>query len=385
MAVIVRGADQALEIDTSCGAVISSEIEPTCGAEVGVEIESRVGAGRSFEIDAWRGADEVNEIHAARGAIMGSFLEELCRNFEDIQRTRIAAHNRGSLGIEAQLRDIEDRVGRQIAKELHDHPLWPWLSEQRGLTGVTTARVVAIIGDPWRFPGQACTVGHIMRPVQPIGGPCPDISRDEDGDAQPCTGTMLAPRETTGVRSLWRYFGLDVEDGRLPMRRKGKQGHWHVVGRSLILNDVGIAGQIVRQRTPKYRDIYDRHKARLLGADVQPEIEGRVGAENRVEIEALSGADAGPESEWGNGADPAVEIEGRCGADERTAIGRGVGAEGGGESEPPAGTKPRWQVEKIARTVAAKEFIGDLLMEWKRRTPLDDGRGIDQVRGRGAS
>ena len=193
------------------------------------------------------------------------------------------------------------------------HPLWPWLSEHKGLGGPLTGRVIALIRDPRRFPGQPCSEGHIGPPVYEIGAPCPTITQvGEQGNEQPCEGTMFPPRRHSGVRSLWHYLGVHVVDGKLPRRRKGQQADWHVQGRALLLMpNVGLAAQIVKHRTEPYRTTYDRAKARLV-------------------------------------------------------VERGV-VDSSNESANSDGSALRpFQIDRIAQTIAVKAFVGDLLTEWKR-------------------
>lgn len=273
-------------------------------------------------------------------------LRALTAAWEDVQRTRLGAEQRGLLPLAANLKKLEDATARDIKKAMSTHPLADWLP--RGLGGVHVARLVALIDDPWRFPGRRCTVGHYLSiaagtgendkprgdatdaagvPVNEhglgIGDPCPVETHDG-----PCTGTLLAPRPGTGVRSLWHYCGLHVVDGRSPRKTKGKVADWNPVARTIVLMPGGIAEQIVRLRVPKYRERYDEVKERLTN-------ERAVGA---LGTEALRGA-----------------------------LADGTEADVSGGSETSCGLRPI-QIDAIARKVAAKEFIGDLLMEWKRRT-----------------
>ena len=273
-------------------------------------------------------------------------LRELTAMWEDVQRTRLAATQRGLLPLADSLKKLEDVTARDIKKQMASHPLADWFP--RGLGGVHVARLVALIDDPWRFPGRRCTVGHYLSVAEVnseigityggatdvgeedvvdksvgIGDPCPVETHDG-----PCTGTLLAPRPGTGVRSLWHYCGLHVVDGRSPRKQKGKVADWNPVARTIVLMPGGIAEQIVRLRVPKYRDRYDEVKERLHNE------------------RAVDG----------------VEFEGDSGA-----LADGSEVENCSVSETVRGLRPI-QIDAIARKVAAKQFIGDLLMEWKRRT-----------------
>lgn len=264
-------------------------------------------------------------------------LRELTAAWEDLQRTRLAATQRGLLPLAASLQKLEAATGRDIKKHMASHPLADWFP--KGLGGVHVARLVALIDDPWRFPGRRCTVGHYMTVA------VPHVERDEpvgDGDScpvetldGPCTGTLLSPRPGTGVRSLWHYCGLHVVDGRAPRKTKGQRSDWNPVARTIVLMPGGIAEQIVRLRVPKYRERYDEVKERLT-------------RERGAEVTGVTDIASGPALSDG------PEVVGR---DAIASL---------------SGLRPI-QIDAIARKVAAKEFIGDLLMEWKRRTvgPLE--------------
>jgi hypothetical protein len=261
-------------------------------------------------------------------------LRELTATWEDVQRSRLAAEQRGLLPVAEALHKTETALARDIRKALMAHPLWDWLPS--GLRGVHVARLVALIDDPWRFPGRRCTVGHYL-----------SVAADDDesvglaGDGDPCpvgthegscTGTLLPPRSGSGVRSLWHYCGLHVVDGRSPRKRKGSIADWSPIARTVVLMPGGIAEQIVRQRVVKYRDTYDLTKDRLTRER---------GAAGWI----ANDTDVGDALTDG----PAVETH------------HGI--------EMRSGLRPI-QIEGIARKVAAKQFIGDLLIEWKHRTEV---------------
>lgn len=259
-------------------------------------------------------------------------LGALCAAWEDVQRTRLALDQRG---IPADpIKALEDRLGRQIARELQRHPIWPWLRQFPGLGGVHAARLVAIIRDPHRFPGRLCAAGH----HHPAADDTAEIDTPAGCGVKLLDGTSCAApvgplRRGTGVRSLWHYLGLHVVEGRLPRRTKGQRADWTPAGRTAVLMPGGIADQIVRQRVPVYRERYDREKERLT----------RERADARIEIERP----AGPL--------PIYQAE----ADDRTEIDR------------LAGLRP-FQIEQRARIIAAKAFLGDLLMAWKHTQPVED-------------
>lgn len=257
-------------------------------------------------------------------------LNRLAATFEDVQQSRIRAENRGDHMSAELLAETERRIGYRLSKRLSDHVLADWIP--KGLGGARTARIIAAIGDPRRFPGQPCSLGHILPPLYETGAACPaessewrseheTSSEDSPGTAEAgcetadnharCPGTMLDPRPHTGVSSLWHYFGLiPGRDGNLIRRHKGEQASYSPKYRALILGDKGTADQIVMQRAEPYRTKYDEFKSRRQ-TEYQPETEAESGL-------------------------------------------------------------PPWRLNKIARIVAAKAFIGDLLMEWKRRLSAID-------------
>lgn len=221
-----------------------------------------------------------------------------------------------------EVRRLEDRHNHKAKKALSEHPLGSWLDDLPGLAGATTAYIVGTIRDPWRFPGQKCEEGHYVRPIFGEGAPCPvevvDASEDAVGQ---CGAPLLKPRDGTGVRSLWHYMGLFPG----AEKQKGQQTTWNPELKGLCLApDTGLAAQIVRQKPEPYRTTYDEEKDRL-------------------------------KKERGYNPSDGEAVE----ADE------GLGTEAG--SEPP----PLAKLDHIARVIAVKEFIGDLLMEWKEVQPLD--------------
>lgn len=256
-------------------------------------------------------------------------LAMLAKAFEDAQRVRKASQNRGDELAAELFLEVERKLSGRLGRKLEKHVLWPWLEPLKGLAGPLTARVISYMGNPRRFPGQQCSMGHTLPPLYPVGASCPvtadrvfeiedvnggdgssstteedheneacggggfphtvdDSDTEIDSDRVRCVGVMRHPRPGTGVRSFWHYAGLHVVDGKLPRRRKGQQADWNPTLRTLALKPKGIADQIIKHRTPVYRDTYDA-------------------------------------------------------------------------------ARERGKYYKVARTIAAKQFLGDLLTEWKDR------------------
>ena len=300
-------------------------------------------------------------------------LGYLAATWMDFQQLRksMAQRELGDALIESAHK-IEEQVGRELGKALRRHPLWPWLSQFPGLGGVHTARLIARIGDPRRFPGQQCGEGHTLVPGYAIGTPCPLDDREGNG----CPGDMLAPRTSTGTRSVWHYCGLHVtDDGRSPRKRKGIRCTWDPIARTAVLQPDGIADQIVRLRVPVYREVYDARKADLIAR--------RGGADVRGESDWAAGpADASAEIDQSTGGATTDALDALLGfADALDVITEG--AEVAREIDSEAGPLRPFQIDAIARKVAAKAFVGDLLREWKRIAGADAAIEIETTAGLG--
>ena len=317
----VRGQDQVEDERVETTGELDAPVGPFISNQDGVDaltaVEERFGPGESEQAEDLAGSDSTCGL-----------LASLCWSWRDIQQARLAAEQRGLALIATELLKTETRVAEQVRRELRRQPIWPWLSQFPGLRGVHVARLVALIGDPLRFPGQPCTEGHLSPARYAPGDPCPRRSRPDAEDAVAvCSGTMLEPRSHTGVRSLWHYLGLHVVEGKLPKKRKGQRVSWNPIGRTVCLQPGGIAEHIVRQRVPVYRDAYDVAKERLFrerGAAEPRDVDGPIGSL------------------------PDVAEIGQANA---------IGS--------VSGLRPI-QIEARARTIAVKAFVADLLVEMKR-------------------
>lgn len=322
----------------------------------------------------------------------------------------------------------EQQLSGRLSRLLRQHPIWPWLSQFPGLGGAHTALVIGKIGDPRRFPGQRCSEGHYLPPLYAAGTPCPIAgachglelcvgdgaetigaadtpggiehpggrSESHPGTAEHvraidekagCPGVMLPRRPGTGVRSVWHWAGLHcVDDGRAPRKRKGFRVTWDPRVRASVMQPGGIAEQIVRLNVPHYADIYREGKARLIlrVAVASHENDGSSGganpsgvAENPAEIDGAAGyppnlriAEHEVEIELPPGdANPLRAAEGTHAID--VPVGHPLRpqrtADVVGEIDRSRGRPLRlFEADRIARKVAAKAFLGDLLIEWKR-------------------
>lgn len=220
-----------------------------------------------------------------------AYLRFVCRDFEDARKLLVACKQRSSPLADA-LEPVAAQARRRVEKALRDHPVWPFLEPLPGLRGALAGIVIAAIGNPHRFPGQRCSDGHYLPVgVAAVGERCPlrtipaasqtESENRAGGDAllaadgedgsdhrlggEQCPGVVLPPRLGTGVRSVWHLLGLHAtDDGHSPRKTRGQLADWNPEARAALLEpDTGLAAQIVRQRTPGYRDIYDQTKARL--------------------------------------------------------------------------------------------------------------------------
>lgn len=222
---------------------------------------------------------EVDVLHDA----LTFWSKEWAEATEDLKRTR---QRRNSLirngWLEEELAGVDHRIAakekikqaavRTVKQLLREHPIWPFLEDKPGLRGPRVARIVSIIYDPRRFPGQPCNGPevHFSIPIYKVGDSCPhQVWVEEEGKRgsilAPCPGTMCPERKRTGVRSVWHYFGLfPDENGNLIKRHKGQSSGFRVQDRALFIGPEGIGDAIIRHRTPVYRAIYDEKKARFI-------------------------------------------------------------------------------------------------------------------------
>lgn len=236
-------------------------------------------------------------------------LHTIYRSFTDSQKLRKSFEQRGLVDLAEGLKKTETRLTALSRKYIVQHPLYPWLSQYKGFLGIRMAGVIGMLRDPRRFPGQKCTgeAGAHYLPAGTIneGDPCPEELWDEEnkGENVACGGLAGAVRPGTGVRSVWHYAGLHTVEGKLARRVRGQQNTWRDELKTCFLMPDGVVDQVIKQRTKKYRDLYDVQKARLLE---RPDI-----AKTPLE-------------------------KGRNG-----------------------------KAHSIARVIVAKAILGDLLMEWK--------------------
>jgi len=63
------------------------------------------------------------------------------------------------------------------------------------------------------------------------------------------------------ISSLWKYCGMHVNNGQAPVRKRGEKLEFNAKLRTMVWK---ISDSFVKQRTPFYRDIYDKEKKKQV-------------------------------------------------------------------------------------------------------------------------
>lgn len=251
-------------------------------------------------------------------------LKRYADSFEDHQRVRKAAEQRGQPAIVKGYEQEEKEIAAFLAKALKQHPVWDFLAPLNGLKTALAARVISEIGHPGRFPGQKCDNGHYFVSMFEPGAPCPAlIWPDKEKGVRAknkvlCGAPILPPRikkDMTGVRSLWHFAGLhtvsdccgamrsyDGECERCGHPSKGisptltllknpdgsyRKRDWNPKLRTLIMKPTGIADQIVTHKPEPYYSVHPtnsyiaklRHKAAEAGVALDAKVNGKTPVE----------------------------------------------------------------------------------------------------------
>lgn len=153
-----------------------------------------------------------------------STLQNLYVGFKTLQKTKVTYHNRFfsddakmNKDIEKAFKSLSRNFIKEATKELQKYPIYTeFLVNIKGIGKNTAPGLISYIGDINKFPT---------------------------------------------VSKLWAYAGLHLKDGKAPKLRKGQNANWNGKFRSLLLGIV--ADSFIKQRTPKYRNIYDKEKEKL--------------------------------------------------------------------------------------------------------------------------
>jgi hypothetical protein len=160
-------------------------------------------------------------------------LRQLVDTYEQTQRMRIQLGNRRSAvergtdepSVDAtylsaaserladRLAESEDELVAEMRALVHQHPVWPWLSQVRGIGPTLGAKLVGLIGS-----------------------------------------VEVAPT----VSALWRFAGYAVIDGERERLKKGEKAHFN---RRLKTACYLVATSFLRSSSP-YRTVYDQARAR---------------------------------------------------------------------------------------------------------------------------
>lgn len=165
-------------------------------------------------------------------------LQDNYKTFKDIQKQRIKREQRDlAKGIDKKkdetykaILEIETNMLKEISKELEKYLVWTWLKEIKGMGPAIAAGLIANI----------------------------DLERvNYNGD-----------RIMKNVSNLWSYAGLSVENGKALRRKKGESISVNSKLKALL---VGVFGDsIIKQRTPVYREFYDKVKEAELEKKYHP-------------------------------------------------------------------------------------------------------------------
>lgn len=112
--------------------------------------------------------------------------------------------------------DAEAQSIKSLEKCMKQHPLGPWVANQKGLGMKTIARLLGEIGDPYWMKR------HAEHPTEKTPEGKPKLIVIED-----------RPRT---VSELWAYCGLDARNGAAPRRRAGQRSNWKSIARVRAYN-----------------------------------------------------------------------------------------------------------------------------------------------------
>lgn len=249
------------------------------------------------------------------------------RSWDDLMRQRIRLNNRAVDKVSGEVRseflgdmaDIiqtsENKVRRRLEGLIRDHPMADWLEEAK-TRGARVATVLAMIRNPHRFPGQKCSEGHYMLPTFEAGEPCPCAAEVESrGDD---------PKPCPGA----------VQE---PRPHTGCRSLWHMMGLYPVTTKKG------EERLATYRKgVQGSHNRKVKTAVLMPQ-----GIAQQFYMQG---------SRY---AEPYYDAKARL-------------------ADKHPDRAPGW-LDATARVIAAKEWAGDLLMEWKERVPLRSAETSSEI------
>tara|TARA_Y100000310_G_scaffold72876_1_gene69036 strand:- start:8219 stop:9223 length:1005 start_codon:yes stop_codon:yes gene_type:complete len=204
-----------------------------CGTNIIAKMRKDQGLEKTHEIDCRlifdlaKTDDKIDDVKKKkfRPYTIEHPLFQYYQFFKQFQKMLIAAENRMRYHVHPEVRVIVDnlkestkRLDATVKEEMQKYPIFvEWLQDIKGISHITAAGLIAVIKDVHKFDT---------------------------------------------VSKLWKYLGLDVQDGHMPKLKKGQTAGFHTKGRALLIGIIGDS--FIKQRTPEYRPIYDATKARLL-------------------------------------------------------------------------------------------------------------------------
>jgi len=142
---------------------------------------------------------------------LDELLEEVKEKLTDTEKIYVTSFiETGKL-----LKREENKTKKLIEQYLKSEPMWEWLKNIRGISAILAINLLKYF----------------------------DI------------------RKAKHPSSFWKYAGLHVENGVAPKRVKKKKLDFNLKARALMWK---IADSFIKQRTPKYREMYDRVKKKYL-------------------------------------------------------------------------------------------------------------------------
>lgn len=85
------------------------------------------------------------------------------------------------------------------------------------------------------------------------------------------------------ISSLWKYCGMHVDNGEAPVRKRGEKLEFNARLRTMVWK---ISDSFVKQRTPFYREIYDKEKARQV--KMLEDWQGKLTKEQKVKLKKIT-------------------------------------------------------------------------------------------------
>lgn len=156
----------------------------------------------------------------------------------------------------AQLRAVERAITRELEGYVMASPFGPWIEARKGIGAKSIGRLLGLVGNPAWHPVHE------------------------------------RPR-TLG--QLKAYCGLHVIDGRAPRRKKGVQGNWNTLARTILIGHIAESAY----KQGHYRTTYEAARLRYESAVHEHECRNRVKPPGKP-----NGCGTRENPEWGEPGSP---------------------------------------------------------------------------------